>query len=562
MSACSQRSNHDLKAVHLSLPVRIKGLDPIQANDVYTGIQISYAFESLLEYHYLKRPYTLQPKLAVAMPEVGKDKLTYTFKIKKGVLFHDDPCFPGGKGRELVAEDFVYSWKRLADPKNTASGWFFLDGKVAGLNEWRTSANKSGKADYAAAVAGLRALDSHTFQVKLTKPSAVFLYALATVPTAAVPREAIAKYGDDFGQHPVGTGPYVLKENVPGSKLVWEKNPTFREEHYPSEGTAGDKEAGLLEDAGKRLPLNERIVTHINEESLPLWLSFLAGQLDLSAVPKESFQQAIPGGAELSKELQDKKIRLLDFPQIDLTRVSFNMKDPVVGKNKLLRQALSLAFDTGPMIVTFYNSLAIPAQSPIAPGLAGYDAAYKNPWRQTNLARAKELLAKAGYPGGKGLAPLDYVSVAGAGSRQVTEYIERQFASIGVKLNVQSFAWPEYVSRIKKSQGQVWSYGWQAFYPDADIFLQLFYGKNVSPGSNDMNYVNPKFDALYEKAQSLLEEKERLPLYRQMAALVVDDVPCVFGVHRTDKLLAQPWLRNVKLHNFAPDQAKYLRIAR
>lgn len=560
--ACSRRSMHDQKAVHLSLPARIKALDPIQQNDVYTGLQIALAFEPLLEYHYLKRPYQLVPKLAESMPEVAKDKITYTIRLKKGVRFQDDPSFPQGRGREVTARDFVYSWKRLANPKNTATGWWTLDGKIEGLNEWREAAGKSGKIDYDTEVSGLKVLDSHTLQVRLKKPSAIFLHSLATLPTSVVPREAVERYGDDFGQRPVGTGPYVLKENVPGSKLVWDRNPTYRQAFYPSEGMPGDKEAGLLEDAGQPLPRNDRIITHINEEHMPLWLSFLAGELDLSSVPKDSFGDAIPGGEKLSPELEKKGVRLITFPQVDLTRVSFNFADPLLAKNKQLRQALSLAFDTAPMIKTFYNGQAIPAQGPIPPGLAGYDAAFRNPWRQHDLDKAKALLAKAGYPGGKGLPPLDFVSVASASSRQISEYIQRQFAQLGVQLNVQSFSWPEYVMRVKNKQGQLWSFGWQAFYPDAENFLQLFYGKNGAPGPNDMNYANAKFDALYEKAVMLLDEKARLPLYRQMADIAVDDVPCIFVAHRTDKLLAQPWLANVKMHNFAYDQAKYYKLRR
>ncbi len=559
-TSCSRRSTHDATAVHLSLPARIKGLDPIDQNDAYTGIQSSYAFEPLLEYHYLKRPYELVPKLAEGMPKVSKDQRVYTFKIRKGVKFQDDPSFPLGKGREVTAEDFIYSWKRLAHPKNTATGWWTLDGKIEGLNEWRARAGREKDFDFQSPVSGLRALDSHTLQIRLRQPNAVFLHALATLPTAVVPREAVEKYGADFGQHPVGTGPYVLKENVPGSKLVWERNPNYRVATYPSEGMPGDKEAGLLENAGSPLPLNNRIITHINEENLPLWLSFLAGELDLSPVPKDSFGDAVPGGDKLSPELAARGIRLLNFPRVDLTRISFNFASPLLAGNRDLRRALSLAFDSGPMIQTFYNGMAVPAEGPIPPGLVGYDPDFKNPWRKTNLEKAKTLLAKAGYPEGKGLPALDFISVASASSRQVSEYIQREFAKIGVKLNIQAFSWPEYVMRVNKKQGQIWSFGWQAFYPDAENFLQLFYSKNGAPGPNDMNYKNSHFDQLYERAMVLTGEKARIPLYRQMRDIVVEDAPCIFGLHRTEVLLAQPWLRNVKLHNFAYDQAKYYRL--
>ncbi|MGZ3655774.1 MAG: ABC transporter substrate-binding protein [Bdellovibrionota bacterium] len=558
--ACTRVDPRDEKAVHLSLPARVKSLDPIQGNDLYSIIQSSYAYEPLLEYHYLKRPYVLIPRLASAMPEIGRDKITYTFHLRPGVHFADDPAFPLGKGREITAQDFVYSWKRLADPKNAAGGWWLLDGKIAGLNEWRERAVISGKADYAENISGLFAPDSRTLTVKLSKPNALFLNALAIVPTSVVAKEAVEKYGAEFGQHAVGTGPYRLTENGGGTKFVWDRNPTFRASAYPAEGEAGDAAKGLLADAGQPLPRNDRIVTQVNEESLPAWLGFLAGKLDLSSIPKDSFGQAVPAGGQLSPELTGKGIRLFEFPEMDLTRVSFNMADPLLGKNKLLRQALSLAFDTGPLIKTFYNGQAVPSVGPIPPGIPGFDPNLKNPYREVNLEKAKTLLARAGYPGGKGLPPIEFVSVAGGTSRQLTDYIERQFAPLGVKLKTEAYSWPEYTKRVMSKRGQMWSFGWMPFYPDADNFLQLFYGKNAAPGPNDMNYVNSHFDSLYEKARSELDEKKRVGLYKEMVKIVIEDTPCIFGVHRTDHYLAQPWLKNLKLHNFAPDQAKYLRV--
>jgi oligopeptide transport system substrate-binding protein len=488
--SCSARSSLESRTVHLSLPARIKGLDPIQANDVYSIGQISYAYEGLLQYHYLKRPYELIPNLAEALPELSSDKRTYTFRLKKSVKFQDDPCFPGGKGRELVAEDFVYSWKRLADPKNTATGWWLLDGKVAGLNEWRKNASQTGRADFAQSVEGLQAIDSHTFKVRLKSPNALFLFSLAAVPTFVVAREAVEKYGVEFGQHPVGTGPYRLAEMGGGTKLIWERNLGFRLERYPTEGESGDQAAGLLEDAGLPLPRNERIVTYVNEESLPAWLNFLKGNLDIASIPRDSFAEALPTGGELSPALKEKGLRVLPWPQMTLSRISFNFADPLLGKNKALRRALSLAFDTAPLIQVFYNGQATPAEGPIPPGLPGYDPKFRNPYRKYDLSKATALLAEAGFPGGKGLPELQFVSVAASSSRQIDEYIKRQFAQIGVRLKVESYSWPEFVMRVKNRQGQLWSFGWMAQYPDAENFLQLFYGKNVAPGPNDMNYMN------------------------------------------------------------------------
>jgi len=546
----------------LASPEKIKGLDPAHADDLYSGTEVGRVYEGLLQYHYLKRPYVLIPNLAESMPEISADGKTLTFKLKKGVLFQDDASFKetGGKGRELTAEDFIYSFKRLADPKVASSGWWVFDEKIAGLNEWRDAASKAGTTDYAKPVEGLKAMDRYTLQLKLTKRSAQFLYSLAMSFTCAVPHEAVEHYGKEFLNHPVGTGPFRLEEYNPASKLVWVKNPTYRKELYPSEGEPSDKENGNLVDAGKPLPFSDKLVVQVFVEQQPQWLTFLSGKLDASSIPKDNFAQAITSGKELTPELKEKGIRLIIAPGLDITHDTFNMVDPLFGKNKFLRQAISLAINEEPIIELFYNGRAIPAQGPIPPGIEGYDPEFKNPYRQFNLAKAKELLAKAGFPDGKGLAPIEFATVASSTSRQMTEYFEKSLSAIGVKVKVNSYSWPEFQAAVRNKRAQMWGQAWSADYPDAENFLALFYGKNVSPGPNDSNYQNPEFDRLYEKALTLQDTPARTAIYKQMVKMLVEDAPWIFGVHRLGYGLVQPWLKNYKQHDFDHSKAKYYRV--
>ncbi len=554
LAGCTKKSDAPASANVLQIPTgaKVKGLDPAFADDQYSGAEVLRVYDTLLDYHYLKRPYTLKPSLAEAMPEVSKDNKVYTFKLKKGVVFQDDPAFTAtnGKGRELTAEDVIYSWKRLADPKVVSTGWWILDGRVAGLNEWRDAAQKSGQADYAAPVAGLKAVDPYTLQVTLTQPSAQFLYAVAMPFAAVVPREAVERYGKEFLNHPVGTGAFRLEEFNPAQRLVWVKNPTYRDEFYPSEGEAADQAAGLLADAGKKLPLVDRVVVTIFVESQPQWLNFMSGKLDYSGIPKDSYAQAITPSKELSPEMASKGIRLFKEPMLDVTHDSFNMADPLIGKNRHLRQAISLALPVAPLLELFYNGRAIAAQGPIPPGLAGYDPEFKNPYRQFNLEKAKELMAKAGYPGGKGLPPIEYLTVASSTSRQMDEFLQKNLAEIGVKLKVNASSWPEFQTAIKNRKGQMWGMAWGADYPDAENFLQLFYSKNATPGPNDSNYSNPEFDRLYEQALKLQDSPARTALYKEMVKILVEDAPWVFNVHRLGFTLVQPWVRNYKPHEF------------
>lgn len=561
-AACTPKKKESPNTLHLATQSKIKGIDPAFADDLYSGREVGKVYEGLLQYHYLKRPYALIPNLAEAMPEISADGKTLTFKLKKGVLFQDDASFKatGGKGRELTADDVVYSFKRLADPKVASSGWWLFDGKIAGLNEWREASSKAGSTDYSKVIDGLKAVDRYTVQIVLTNRSAQFLYALAMPFTGIVPREAVEAYGKEFINHPVGTGPFKLEEFNGASRVIWVRNPTYRKELYPSDGDESDKARGLLADAGKQIPFVDRIELRVIEESQPLWLTFLQGKLDTAGIPKDNFSSAVTASKELSPELKAKGIELLKEPNADVTHFSFNMDDPVVGKNKLLRQAMSLAYDEAKYIETFYNGRGVPAQGPIPPDISGFDPAFKNPYRQYNIAKARELMSKAGFPGGKGLAPIVFATMSDSTSRQSADFAQQMFGQIGVQLKVDTYSWPQFQETIKNRKAQLWSFAWGADYPDGENFLQLFYSKNKSPGPNDAGYSNPEFDKLYEQALKLQDTPERTALYRKMAQLVVEDCPWIFGTHRIQFQLLHPWLKNLKLHEFDHVMLKYLRI--
>lgn len=549
---------------HTAQAAKIKSLDPAFAEDRYTGIEVARVYESLLQYHYLKRPYELIPALAEGMPKVSADRRVYTFAIKKGVYFQEDPCFGSGeaaKKRELTAEDFIYSWKRIADPKILSPGWMYLSDLIEGLDEWREAGTRAGRADYAAQVAGLQAKDRYTLEVTLKRPLGLFLEYVAVSFLSVVPREAVEKYGVDFGNHPVGTGPFQLKDYRSSNRLIWDRNPTFRDEHYPTEGMPEDREAGRLADAGKRLPLVDRIVVEIIPESQPLWLNFLKGKIDISTPPKDAYAQAFTLTKDLSPELQKRGIRVTKELSPDLTFVTFNLRDPLLGKNKKLRQAMSLAFNQEEFNRIFYNDRALAAQGPLVPGVAGYDPKFKNPYRQFQITRAKALLAEAGYPDGKGLPELEYVTIADSDHRNIAEFIVKSFQALGIKIRTQSFSWQEYLKAVNDGRAQISNHAWVADYPDGQNLFQLFYSKNAPPaGNNSAFYSSAEFDRLYEQTLRILPGKERDGLYRKMVAILTEDCPMIFGAHRIGFSLVHPWVQNYKPHHFEHSAPKYYRI--
>jgi oligopeptide transport system substrate-binding protein len=558
LTGCTRKGREAENTLNVVVQQNIKGLDPIFANDVYANMVVSQIFESLLHYHYLKRPLELQPMLAAEMPGVSEDGLTHTFKLRPGIKFQDHEAFTGGKGRDVTAEDFIYSWRRLADPANQSDGFWVFDGKIAGLNEWREKVSK-GEADYNTPIEGFQAPDPMTLVIKLKKPYYQLHYVLAMPYTAVVPKEIVAKYGKEFLNHPVGTGPFKFESWTRNSQVVLVRNPEWNRHTYPSDGEPDDTKLGRLADAGKKLPLVDKVVVQEIVEDQPRWLNFMKGNLDFVVIPKDNFDTAVQND-KVSSELAQKGIQLMITPEPDVTYTAFNMLDPVIGKNENLRKAISLAFDTETLIQKFYNGRAIVAHSPIPPEVESYDPGFKNPYKEYNVAKAKEFLAKAGFPEGKGLPTIEYSTTNSSTARQMAEYFKQNMEKIGLKVNIITTSWPQFTSKIREKKAQVWGIAWLADYPDAENFLQLLYGQNVSPGPNGSNYKNKEFDELYQKASQLPPGAERAKLYQQMRDIVVKDMPWVPNAHRLGYYAYHGWLKNYKYHSIVNDYFKYLRI--
>ena len=549
----------NVKTLNLAITAEVKGMDPINANDRYSVDEISRVYEGLLEYHYLKRPYTLVPNLAESMPKASPDGKTYTFRILKGVYFHDDKVFPGGKGRELVASDFVYSLKRLADPKLQSNGWWPFDGKIVGLNEWRDKYSSRNQVNYDEEVEGLKALDKYTLQFKLAKPYPQFLYALAMPFSFVVAREAVEGYGENFLNHPVGTGPFVLPQFTQSNKIIYTKNPKFRKKLFPSAASQDIAEQGFLKDAGRPLPLVDRVVVYIIKESQTRWLNFLKGKVDFIGIPKDNFESAITPDRKLTEDLKTKGIELLMTPSLNTSYFAFN-HDLELFQNVDLRRAMLLAYNAEESNRLFYNNTAILAQSVVPPNIAGYDENYKNPYRGVDLNRAKALLEKAGYPGGKGLPTITLDCFNSPIARQQGEFFKRQMVHLGIDIKVQTNPWPILQDKIKKRKVMAYKISWSADYPDAENFLQLLYGPNRSPGANGSGYNNPKFNELFKKAAIMAPGPARARLYKKLNTFIAEQVPWIFGVHPRAFTLKHSWLKNFIPSDFGSGQDQYLDV--
>lgn len=566
-AACSPRQRSTENVVRIPIIADAKTFDPQMLEDHYSALVTSLVYEGLVEYEYLKRPHELKPALAESMPSVSKDGLTYTFKIKKGVKFIDHPAFADGKGRDVMAKDFVFSLMRLADPQLNSPSFWVVDGHIEGLNEWRTarSAFLEGKGpdtNYDTPVAGLRAVDDYTLEIKVKRKYPQLLFVLAMPQGFAVPREVVEKLGPEFGTNPVGTGPYILENWQRNSKVSFRRNPNFREDFYPTEGEKSDEAAGRLVDAGKRLPFADRVEYHVFVEDNVGWLKFMAGELDVSAIPKDNYKDAIdPKTQQLVESFVKKGVTLEKAIEPDVTYVAFNMEDPVIKKGGAnLRKAMALAINSASTIEMFHNGRALLAHSPVPPGLAGYDETFVNPYQAFNLEKAKEYLAKAGFPEGKGLPELVYEGTTGATSRQRAEKMRDELSQIGIRVRINANEFKELTEKINKKTAQMWGIAWLADYPDAENFLQLLYGKNASPGPNGANFKNAQYDRLYEQMRGMADSPERRKIIRQMLDIFVQEVPWIVEAHRVRYTLMTPWMKNFKGGYMGSSPAKFYRI--
>ncbi|MDD5326523.1 MAG: ABC transporter substrate-binding protein [Phycisphaerae bacterium] len=549
-----------------TLNTKIKSLDPISIRDVASS-QVAYQiFETLYQYHFLKRPYEIEPLLAEGMPQISDDNMTYTIKIKKGVLFQDDACFPEGKGRELKSWDFVYAIKRIANIKNLSENWAYLDNKISGLDEFREytkSCKSEEKIDYSREVEGLQTPDDYTLVIKLTKPwPQLVISTLTNAATSPVAEEAAVFYGKNIISHPVGTGPFKLKKWQKGSYIELVRNPNFRGELYPSEGESSDAEAGYLDDAGKPMPFIDKIVWTFIEESQPAWFLFLQGKLDAKAIPKDNWDEAMTGAGELTPKMKQLNIHLETFIEPSTFWLGFNMEDPVLGKNKPLRRAISYVINREKFIELFFGGRGLVAHGFVAPLLDSYDPDIKRyGYAEYNPEKARELLKEAREINGGDIPELK-ITLPGTETfyRQMGQLLRRYLNDVGINVEVECMDWPTYQEKVNTKSVQIFSAGVTAGTPDAEDFLAMFYSKKKSPGPNQFNYSNPEYDKLYEKIEVMPASEERIRLYRKMELMVLDDCPAAFMNHRLAYVLRHDWYKNYKPHVFGYGLGKYRRI--
>ncbi len=536
-------------------------LDPVQAATVYANHVVTNVYDTLYAYKYLARPYELKSNLAEEMPQISEDGLTYTIRIKPGVRFVDDEAFVAGRGREVTAEDFVYSIKRHFDPENRSQGAWLWQGKIEGLDEWKERGS-----NYADTVPGLRAVDAHTIEIRLTEPYPQLVHTLAQGFSAIVPREAVERYGRELAVRPVGSGPFRLK-SFDTAKVVLLRNEGYREEPVDLAAEGYDETLhggfGLEVIQGKVPPLVDQLEIHFIGEATSRWNSFTKGnEIQFSGIPIEQVDQV----------LAEKKPKIVLKPpyaeryfmhhevESGFVHTDFNMRDPEIGynddpareeRNRALRCAIRDAFNWDERNKRFYSELGVVFPGIIPPVTPEFDPAMSRESLRHDPERARRTLDEAGWTP-ETLPELDYGGVASVVQRQFFEQFRGWLAAIGYpkeKIVFNSFAtFGDFNRAVKQARVKVIGMGWGLDYPDAQNTLQLFYGPNGSPGSNNSNYDNPEYNRLYELTSTMQPSEERTRLYRLMNQMVIDDCVTISGLSRENIML---WHRDVVSY---PDQ--------
>lgn len=558
------------KVLRYVFPVAETGFDPAGTQDLYSAHVHNSIFEGLYTYDYLASPAKLVPRTAVALPEVSADGLTYTFKIKKGIYFAKDPVFKS-KPRELTAQDYVYSYKRLLDPSLHSPNSWLLDDKIVGIDKVLEQAKKTGKFNYDQTVDGLQATDRYTLVIKLKQPDQNFPMLLAHQPAGAVAREVIEHYRDKSGfamGHPVGTGPYVLAKWTPGSRIILKANPDYR--GYIWDFKASTAEDQKIVDAmkGKKMPQIGVVDIQVMEEAQSRWLSFSKDETDLFVLDGDLTVQAIQDG-QLKPELAKKGIQLSRIVDPSIDYYYWNMRNPVVGgfsKEKIaLRRAMAMAFSPDNQIKILMKGDAQRLQFPVPYGVVGHDPNYKTsiPY---SIKAANLLLDRYHYkvgadgwrtlPDGKPLVIELTIYGGSARSQQSAEFWKKTLDNIKVKMTTKSLPFAEGIKAEKQCKTMFKGSAWVADYPDADNFMQLFYSKNIHATNNACMKI-PEYDRLYEQTQKLKPGPERDALYRKMARILEVYMPVQMASTRYRNALAQPRVIGFKKHPILPSEWMY-----
>ncbi len=489
----------------MNLEGGLKSLDPAFAGDKRSIWMTAQLYNGLVE---LDEKLKVQPVIARNW-DISPDGLTYTFHLRKDVLFHQDSAFLQNPDltREVTAQDFVYSFSRICDPVVASTGSWIFNGKIQGLDAY-----KAGENDH---ISGFAAKDDSTFVIRLTAPFPPLLGLLAMPYCFVVPREAVAYYGENFRARPIGTGPFRFFRWEEGHHLILHKNPQY----FEKEGES-------------RLPYLDAVSVRFMPSRLSAFVEFKQGKLDFINGIDESYKDEIlnPDGTIKSSYAGQYAFELA--PQLNIEYLGMLVDTSVeIAKNHPLtdvriRKALNHAIDRPKLVRYLLNGMGYAANSGFVPyGMPGFDSTAV-PGYSYDLQKARSLLAEAGYPNGQGLPAMTLYSTPLYAN--ISEFIQKAFENIGVRMDVQNLQGGTLRGEVRNSRVNLWRASWIADYPDGENYLALLYSPHTVPnGPNSTHYANARFDSLYRAAKLVTSDSARYQLYQAMDRLMLEDAPVI-----------------------------------
>ncbi|MBE2256323.1 MAG: ABC transporter substrate-binding protein [Ignavibacteria bacterium] len=514
----------------------IRSLDPVGINDVVSHHVAHQIYDALID---LDSNLQIVPQLAKSYT-VSEDGLTYTFNLRTGSTFHDNDCFPGGKGREVNAKDVKYSYDRIVDFRTSSRGFNYFVNYVEGAQEYydetRAAQNENREPKLNGA-SGFIYVNDTTFQIKLKKAFAPFIYYNTLAIAYIVPKEAVEKYGKDFFQNPVGSGPFIFVNWTPDQELNLKRNPNY----------------WAKDEFGNQLPYIDAAKFRFIKDLDAQLLEFKNGKLDESyRLPNAIFKTIIDDNKSLTPEWS--QFQLQRVPTLATQFYGFLVTNEIF-KNEKLRQAINYAIDREKIIKYVLNGQGyagathgfVPPSMPDynTEGIKGYSF---------DLEKAKKLLEEAGYPGGKGLPELTLqINSGGDRNIQIAEAIQNMLKEVGITMKLQQIQFAQHLDNIDAGKASFYRLGWIADYPDPESFLNLYYGKNVPKNPNEpspinsMRFVNPEYDRIFEQAITTQDRTQRMKLYEQAEQIAVNQAPMLYIYYDEDYRLLQPYVKGYAL---------------
>ena len=559
LGGLAQSGQPERKVLRYAFEVAETSFDPVKINDLYSRTVTPHIFEAPYKFDHLARPVKIKPLTADSMPEHSSDYRVWTVRIRPGIYFADDPAFKGKK-RELVAQDYVYSVKRFADPANKSPGWATIaDERVIGLEALRQQAlDQKRPFDYDREIEGLRALDRYTIQYKLEQPRPRFIIGLtASDILGAVAREVVEYYGDQVDAHPVGTGPFKLVQWRRSSFIALERNPDFREMIFDGEPAPDDAEGQAIAARfkGRRVPMIDRVEISIIEEEQPRWLSFLKGDADFAyRVGYQFVASAMPNG-KVAPNLAKQGIQGMRIVEPSIHQVLFNMEDPVVGgyspEKVALRRAIGLGWDVVTEINHAWGGQGVVAQQTYLPFTSGYDPKVRTELGDYDPARAKALLDMFGYvdrdgdgwrdmPDGSPLV-LTMAGQSDGRTRKINEVFQKNMTALGLRTTFNIAQWPENLKAARAGKLSMWTVGLYAAGPDGGSSLQLYDSRQIG-GQNMARFKMPELDELYQRIQMLPDGPQRDALFERAEKIAIAYMPYKVRLNRVSTDMMHPWL--------------------